>query len=63
MDYPRQPPPIQSYATTAKPTSDILAGNDADFGLILQSVDFGNVKQCEDILERKPDLVNEKVCS
>ena len=57
MDYPRQPPPIQSYATATNAISD-----DPDFKLILQAVDFGNVKQCEDILQKKPELVNEKVC-
>lgn len=60
MDYPRQPPPIQSYATTATTASNIQTSNDADFGLILQAVDFGNVGQCEDILEKKPNLINEK---
>jgi len=59
MDYPRQPPPLPSYV---QPQENAASDSckDPDLGLILQAIDFGIAKQCEDILLRKPELVNAK---
>ena len=59
MDYPRQPPPLVSYANPQQ--HDPNANKDPDLGLVLQAVDFGIAKQCEDILIKKPELINAKV--